>query len=1252
MFLLFLFFYLSHDVWSQQQILYVKVSTDHPCPKNCQIVECQTLDWYANNSNYSFMSNKQMLFQDGVHLLQKFVEVSDCTNFTMIGNGSALRSSDGYSQPTSIVNCSRETNSGLFFSYSSNIHISNLELRSCSGQYTLKKSNHTFAGSLVFNAVKGITLDQILIRNAMGYGLHTTDIWGTIHVLDSAFLYTRKHKDISDSANAKFFFGEQTTDVDTTLVIRSSWFMYGETKKSYNAAGGLNVFIYCPNVHVRITDVTAQGNIGVNGGNVALYLVAFTLNSSDIVISHCQVIDGRAKKGGGLRFWSKQDQTSEKHYIEKPVTSNNHQLLIINNTLFHNNTASSTGGAIYVAYYNDGHSGIEGQVIISRCDFTHNTGNGAAMQIIQHKSLCHHTAHWFQTSIEMCSFEHNFMPSNEDGPILDFIYIDVMMINCRIVGSNSTAISLRNTYLNLLGDILFENNSARVGGALKVCEASLIFVHNRTHVHFINNSAQKGGAIYVQQSCTDTWPLCFIQVAISSKITVVEFIKLMQVEFINNSATIAGDALYGGDLDVCSTIVPYYINHTQQYSSYWYSKEIFLHGIFKSYQKHGPSWISSNPRGVCFCNESDFTSESSVCTNTKDIIQRYPGQIFTVSILTVGQMNGTTLGIINVSLVDEERGSHYLTSLDGQQQSPAKCVQLRYILNSNRESAQIDFKPVTPEIATKYETETVTLTIQLLRCPLGFQLSEALPYKCICNPLFLKLATYMYNSQIICDINLQTISFKQKELWFGCHDAKRQNVSSTCTNLVATSESCDFYCRNAKSTSNTTVDISVADIDSQCLSGHTGILCGECMSEYSRVLGGTFECQKNCTNKNLPLILITFVASGFIVIIFIIALNLTITEGTLNGLLVYTNIIQTYFLEELSGVGKLCWAFISWINLTLGIKVCFYKGMDAYQQIWIIFAQVFYYLAIFILIIFLSRKFTFFTRLFGRNIIKVLATILFLLYSNLLFATLNTFRYAHLSIVSSNGTHYTKLAWYYDGNVTYFGFKHAMLFITALVCTIVMLIFVFSLLLIQCLQKQNHLWCLRWVERLRPFYEACNGPCHDNYRFWPGFLLFMRSGLYIIHSLIPSYIDAMLRIKMLITTAVLVIIMSLSCIFPKGVYKKWPLNVLEFSFYLNLCITSAILGLSYNRHLNVSAVYTSVSISALTLLGILMYHLHSRIKGTMVYKKIATRCSQFLCSARQHRDEDFDDERDTLLPHQPMPPVVKFNQFRELLVDA
>ena len=198
--------------------------------------------------------------------------------------------------------------------------------------------------------------------------------------------------------------------------------------------------------------------------------------------------------------------------------------------------------------------------------------------------------------------------------------------------------------------------------------------------------------------------------------------------------------------------------------------------------------------------------------------------------------------------------------------------------------------------------------------------------------------------------------------------------------------------------------------------------------------------------------------------------------------------------------------------------------MDGYQQIWATFAQTVYLLFIMAMIIALSRRFIFFTRLFGRNIVKVLATLAFLLYTNLVFATIVALQYATLYIRDSNGTQYSKLIWYHDGNVPYFGPKHAPLFVVASICAVVMLFFVISLLLIQCLQKRSELLCFRWVERLRPFYEAFTGPCHDSYRFWPGFILFVRSGLYVMNFLIPAYSDTLFRIKMLLTAAMFVII--------------------------------------------------------------------------------------------------------------------------------
>ncbi len=293
--------------------------------------------------------------------------------------------------------------------------------------------------------------------------------------------------------------------------------------------------------------MTSQGNIGENGGNLAVFLFLYSINGSMIVIDNSRIIDGRAKKGGGLRVWTSNGSASNTSHV------------LIRNTLFRNNSCWSAGGALYIAYYSEGvyaFSGIERQVTIRDCTFLFNHGDGAAMEIIQHFSAdsanFHHFTYWFETSIETCTFEDNFIPFNEGGPILDFISAEVSIKDRTFTGSNTTVISLRNTYVNLFGDILFQNNKARVGGALKICDASLVFAYNGTQVRFVNNSALEGGAIYVQQPCMDTWPLCPIQPAMPKNIPVLEFVKVMKFEFINNSATIAGDAVYGGSFDICT----------------------------------------------------------------------------------------------------------------------------------------------------------------------------------------------------------------------------------------------------------------------------------------------------------------------------------------------------------------------------------------------------------------------------------------------------------------------------------------------------------------------------------------------------------------------------------------------------------------------------------------------------------------------------------------------------------------------------
>ena len=129
--------------------------------------------------------------------------------------------------------------------------------------------------------------------------------------------------------------------------------------------------------------------------------------------------------------------------------------------------------------------------------------------------------------------------------------------------------------------------------------------------------------------------------------------------------------------------------------------------------------------------------------------------------------------------------------------------------------------------------------------------------------------------------------------------------------------------------------------DLQCANHRSGVLCGECADGYSLLLGSN-ECGL-CPNDNYLSLLLVFGVAGIALVVLLIALNLTVSVGTINGLIFYANIVQdqreTYFFPE--RFFKACYShvhFISFINLDLGTKDLFLQGYDSsYAKVWLQF---------------------------------------------------------------------------------------------------------------------------------------------------------------------------------------------------------------------------------------------------------------------------------------------------------------------------
>ena len=316
------------------------------------------------------------------------------------------------------------------------------------------------------------------------------------------------------------------------------------------------------------------------------------------------------------------------------------------------------------------------------------------------------------------------------------------------------------------------------------------------------------------------------------------------------------------------------------------------------------------------------------------------------------------------------------------------------------------------------------------------------------------------------------------------HTVKRKNQQWISANLVNNRiiihDHCPLdFCKAEHNSLN------LSSPNEQCMFSCSGVLCGKCQFGLSQVLG-TSNCRK-CSNMwvliSLPLAL-----AGMALVAFLTVLNLTVSVGTVNGLIFYANMIRvnmaTFFPGQ-SGNTFLSW-FIAWLNLDLGIETCFYDGLTAYTKTWLQLLFPLYVWLMMAAIIMSSHYSSRAGRMFGNNAVQVLATLFLLSYAKLLRVTITIFQPTHLVIPGV----FNRLVWHYDGNIIYLQGKHIPLFIVALL----FLIFLFTpytliLFGIQWLQLLSHYKLFFWVNKFKRLLDAYTGPYRDKHRYWTGLLL-------------------------------------------------------------------------------------------------------------------------------------------------------------------
>ena len=665
---------------------------------------------------------------------------------------------------------------------------------------------------------------------------------------------------------------------------------------------------------------------------------------------------------------------------------------------------------------------------------------------------------------------------------------------------------------------------------------------------FYNNTAFEGGAIY---SVSRFAEYCAIQFVTEKEYynSTIDSIDI-NVTFISNRARIAGNSMYIRPLNNCSIRLSSGIRSFKPPIVY---DKVFK---FKDSVQNGLLEISSTPVQICVCGDDlNNTSKSALKCDGDSIpmLQTFPGRAFSLSIVPIDEsfnrvyslvysnprVEGTNTSAMNLQLDYGE---------DIVQAYGSNCTTFTFtILSDNVGDA------ATGSIAM-YPSGSINglfIPVNVLNCPPGFELVEG-ANSCSCPEFF-------EDRGVQCNVSNGLLT-RPGTSWIGIAEYIDQDYSFLTAEDIdlGFSDHCPTrYCNQSESIM---VNISNSTL---CLFGRTGVLCGQCQSGLSVTIGSP-KCLK-CSNWwlfTLPL----YALLGIAIVALLLILQLTVTQGTINGLIFYANVlsVSTYYLFGFDGA---LWSliFISFLNLELGFAVCLFDGLNDIVKAILSIAFPIYIWLIAIALVYASRFSNRLSKMTSQSAVPVLATLIYITYYELLRFSVDglAFSTVHRHIKSDD------IVWYYDGNVGYLrDSKHRLLF-----CLVLIAVCGFILPYGILLTGIRFFSRFRIVNKFRPLIDAYCAPYKDKYRFWFGLRIWILVAIYILFAGLRNTPQILFLCQSII---LILFIVAQVAIMP---FKSIVINWLDLFFMINALMLSVValhnvpLGIRIASGLSVAAAF-------------------------------------------------------------------------------
>ena len=1092
----------------------VPVSKCQPGSGDIDLADCIILD----DVLVTLASDTVLELESGVHFVSRFSLVSGLHNVSFIGEGDAT------------ISCAEDV--GLAFVNVSDLSFENIAIDGCGLTGRDLGETVTFLKQFVgifiqiplavrvgvfIGHCSNLTMEEVTVANTSGLGLVGINVLGNSLLMQVDFLLNIRQADCVLGANlaetsfanisqrigggAYFLYTDSLSfdNYQPTLRIQESNFtensecsVMGIVERSYinsqlardvgytiGGGGGLTIMLAQAEYGVEIASDSClfQNNTARDGAGV--HIGIFTgVHDSHVVFRDCNffrngfsyedlaTFSGTAFTTGAAGMAILNDLIRPTGYEASLFIHNRSVSVDLQNCDFSENGAIQGGGLTIYSTYTSAVGDLSdvSTFQLSGCTFRNNSAfSGAALTVTELK-LSGRLAGIQVQATDLTVVNNRGITTEFSSPYENPCAIGIHFVNFTLCGNShisfnkATGLQSYSAVIGVVGNVTFESNVGVFGGALSLVTFSYLILIRDSEVHFINNIGRtQGGAIFVSvggslggRNIDD----CFLYFGYEDFYYCNNCSNLndsgASIEFSGNVAP-SGGIIYGAGLESCPWARP--LKEKYPNTSIVDILHTYYPNVFN---------FDRGPRGV-----ENFTS-TPIRLVTENLQLSYsviPGESFNITVSALDSLQQKIPAVL---------ASYSLDTLTDQ---PGVFLNATPLVGSGGLEFLNGNNPTTVSISLQ-ATENQSLSIILYTidsagrarlqvnvdvggCPDGFFFNNN-THECEC----------ILEGGVTCDVSVGTLLISNGE-WIGPISDGGELIVHKCS---------PFYCESG--TKAITAKNGTMDYDSQCAVGsnRSGILCGSCRNGFSITLG-SFRCLK-CSNSSLGL-LVVFLGLGILLVVMITYFQINITEGVLNGVLFYSNIVtlySPYLAPSGSGSGKGLLILPAIFTLNLGIETCFYDGMTPIQKVWWQLSFPLYLFLLMIAVALLARCFKW-KLITGLSMVQGFGTLMILCYVEILDYSFEILSAERVTTLSGNHI----ILWSVDPSVVYFRGVHGFL---GVVGCLLILLYIIPLPLF--LMFPSLAYRAPWLKKFKPYYDSFWNPFKPKYRFWLGFRLIFR----------------------------------------------------------------------------------------------------------------------------------------------------------------